>query len=80
MLGVGGKCVKRPPRTCQTFEFLDDGDKFWSECMKVKVICAHLLSNVMIYSVLDKAGEVKVLERYDLQNSEIKVEKGRLQS
>ena len=63
--------MKRPPRTCQTFEFLDDGDKFWSECMKVKVICAHLLSNVMIYSVL---------ERYDLQNSEIKVEKGRLQS
>ena len=48
--------------------------------MKVKVVCAHLLSNVMIYSVLDKAGEAKVLERYDLQNSEIKVEKGRLQS
>ena len=45
------------------------------ECMKVKVICAHLLSNVIQYSVLDEAGEAKVLERYVFQNSEIKVEK-----
>ena len=30
---------------------------------------------VILYSVLEKAGLAKVLERYDLLNSEIKVEK-----
>ena len=30
---------------------------------------------VVLYSVLEKAGLAKVLERYDLLNSEIKVEK-----
>ena len=29
--------------------------------MKVEVICAHLLSILISYSVLDKAGEAKAL-------------------